>query len=110
MSDYNLTGLKEMAQGNDDFVKNMINVFLEHTPPILEEMNESFKKGDLKKVGELAHQIKPSVDLMGIESVHEIIRDVEKKGKDNIIEGMNSNINKLNVVMSSVFATMGSEL
>ena len=110
MNYYNLTGLKEMAQGNDDFVKNMINVFLEHTPPILEEINQSFKKGDLKKVGELAHQIKPSVDLMGIESLYNVIREVEKKGKDNVIEGMKTEISQLNSVLTNVFATMGNEL
>ena len=110
MGFYNLDGLKEMAQGNEDFIKNMINVFLEHTPPILEEVNQAFKQGDLQKVGELAHQIKPSIDLMGIESLHQEIRDIEQKGKKDTVEGLDEQIKNLNTVLTEVFDTMKTEM
>lgn len=110
MAYYNLDSLKEMAQGNEDFIKNMINVFLEHTPPILDQMNDSFLMGDLKKVGELAHQIKPSIDLMGIESLHQEVRDIELKGKNENIDGLSEQVKQLTTVLRDVFSTMKKEL
>ena len=103
---YNLNGLEDMAQGNVEFINNMINVFLEHTPPILDELNECYSKGELKKVGEIAHQIKPSIDLMGIEKLYEDIRILEKKGKEDVIDGMGEVINQVNMVLKDVFQTL----
>ncbi len=109
MAYYNLDGLKDMAQGNDDFIKNMINVFLEHTPPILDEMNDCFTRGDLTKVGELAHQIKPSIDLMGIEKLHDDIRGIELKGKEEEIDGMEDKLKNTTTILKDVFSSLGDE-
>lgn len=78
---YQLSQLEELAGGDDVFVRSMVETFLEHTPGQLEEMLESYQKGDLSNVGKIAHKIKPNMDLFGISDLTDTIREVEKMGK-----------------------------
>lgn len=85
---YNLASLDELAGGDQDFVNSMVETFLEHTPGQLEEIKSAFAAGDLVTVGNVAHKIKPNIDLFGIEAIREDIRAVEQLGKagDNSAE------------------------
>lgn len=80
---YNLSQLTELAGGMDDFVQTMIDTFLEHTPSQFNSMEEAYNQKDFKTMGDLAHKIKPSIDLFQIEGLGDLIRSVERQGKAN---------------------------
>ena len=41
MRNYNLESVEEMAGGDQDFIKVVVQTFLEETPPDLEGMNQA---------------------------------------------------------------------
>ena len=80
---YDLSALTEMSGGSEDFVNKMVGMFQDLTPGILDRMNISFSNGDFIDVGAAAHKIKPSIDMMGIFSLKDKIRDLEQSTKNN---------------------------
>lgn len=80
---YDLTSLKKIAGGNQDFISKMITLFSEITPKHVEEMKICLIENDFEAIGKIAHGMKPSIDQMGIKSLYQTIRDLEKNGKEN---------------------------
>jgi HPt (histidine-containing phosphotransfer) domain-containing protein len=105
---YDVSDLKEMAQGDTAFVDRMISVFLETTQESLDELLVAFNQKDYKKVSSIAHKIKPSIDLMGINSLKKVVREIEsfKEVKAKINENL---INEFNDILHQVFGEMKLE-
>lgn len=68
---FNLHYLKNMSGDNPEFVREMVETFITSIPKLLRDMEEALGKTDLIKVGKIAHQIKPSLTLMGIPQLKE---------------------------------------
>ena len=79
---YNLDKIKEMAEGDDDFVMSVISVFLEEVPLDLRELEEAVGASHYEQVYKLAHKIKPNVDLLGMEQTRAIALELETLGKN----------------------------
>ncbi len=73
----NLYYLKEIAEGNDEFIIEMIEMFLEKTPEALERMNECTKKQNWEEVKLIAHRIKPSFVYMGLSDTQKLLAEIE---------------------------------
>lgn len=80
---YNLDMLKEMSGGDESFIVMMVQMFTETTPELISQMKAAVQVGNWPELGGLAHKIKPTIDSMGIESLRELIREVEKDGKNS---------------------------
>ncbi|MBD0779008.1 Hpt domain-containing protein [Maribacter sp. ANRC-HE7] len=85
---YNLDKLNEMAEGDEDFINSVISVFLEEVPQDLEGLETALEEQDHQQVYQLAHKIKPNVDLLGMEQTRAVALQIETLGKNaaNIIE------------------------
>lgn len=79
---YNLKQLEELSGGSEEFIKSMVDTFIEHTPEQVEQLKEHYNNGDLASMGAVAHKIKPSLDLMGIGDLYDDIRKIELMGKN----------------------------
>lgn len=73
---YNIDKL--LNYGNATFIKKMIQVFIISTEDYFIKMNMAIKENNLNQVNKLAHYIKPSVDLLNINSIMQSIRDIEQ--------------------------------
>ena len=74
---YDLTILQNVGRGNNEFVEKMINLFISETPAKLIAMEQSYRLHDFKSMAEIAHQIKPVLDNLGVFSLKEPIRLIE---------------------------------
>ena len=81
ISYYDISEIKTISRGNDDFVKKMLKMFIEQAPVHISEMKSKFIANEFIGVGEIAHRIKPTIDNMGIASLKTTIREIEKIGK-----------------------------
>jgi PAS domain S-box-containing protein len=81
---YDLTTLHNIGRGNKEFVEKMISLFIAETPEKLVKMEESYRLHDYKAMSEIAHQIKPILDNLGIFSLKEPIRIIEKMGQQEL--------------------------
>ena len=78
---YDLSLLKSMSGNDDSFLPMMAKLFVDTAPGILEKMEEALNVADWKLVGTLAHKLKPTIDMMKITSLVQVVRLVELNGK-----------------------------
>lgn len=78
---YNLDYLKNISGNNSEFIQEMITTFLQTLPGTLSEMKEATKSSSWEKLSRLAHQIKPSFTLMGLDVLRTTILFIEEHGK-----------------------------
>ena len=83
---FDLTLLEQTAMGNRDFMKKMIQMFVDQTPELMNEMQQHLSENDWEQLGAKAHKLKPSIDLMGITALKQEIRNIEHfaKNKENL--------------------------
>ncbi len=81
---YDLTNLNTISGGNESFIKKMLTIFCEQTPQLMQDMQVAFTANDLEKMGAIAHKIKPSIDNLAINSLIQVIRDIETAGKSKL--------------------------
>ena len=81
---YDITDIKTISRGNQDFINKMLKMFVDQTPAHIEEMKLRYEAKDYQRLGEVAHKIKPTIDSMGINSIKTTIREVEKIGKTGV--------------------------
>lgn len=79
---YDLSGLEEIGKGNAAFVDKMVLLFCDQTPKAVSEMKKALANNNLETMGALAHKLKPSIDNLKIESLRNVIREIEKAGKE----------------------------
>ncbi|MFK7813952.1 MAG: Hpt domain-containing protein [Maribacter sp.] len=78
---YSLDKINEMADGDEDFINSVISVFLEEVPQDLEGLEQALSTSDYEQVYQLAHKIKPNVDLLGMEQTRAAALEIETLGK-----------------------------
>lgn len=79
---YKLDKLKEMAEGDEDFILSVIAVFLEEVPADLRDLEAAIAASHYEQVYKLAHKIKPNVDLLGMEQARVMALEIETLGKN----------------------------
>ena len=78
---YSLDKVQEMAEGDEEFISSVISVFLEEVPQDLLSLEKALDAGNYEQVYQLAHKIKPNVDLLGMEQTRAAALEIETLGK-----------------------------
>ena len=78
---YNLDKIQEMAEGDEEFISSVVAVFLEEVPSDLNELEKAMELKDYNVVYNMAHKIKPNVDLLGMEQARATALQIETFGK-----------------------------
>jgi CheY-like chemotaxis protein len=78
---YDLSLVNDLAQGNSDFIKSLVKIFLDTIPPTSKEMVAACTNKDWEQTGKLAHKLKSTIDTMLIANAKEDIRTIEMNGK-----------------------------
>ncbi|MEO6729778.1 MAG: PAS domain S-box protein [Ferruginibacter sp.] len=77
---YDLSAIRAISRGNEVFVVMMVNMFIEQKPAQVVEMQTKFDQNDYKGMAAIANKIRRAIDNMGIVSLKETIREIEKIG------------------------------
>lgn len=75
---YDLTMLRQFSRDNEEFVKKMIKIFITLSRENCTILQTGLDSRNLDILQKTAHKIKPSIDQMGIISLKETVRKVEK--------------------------------
>ncbi len=78
---YNLEYLRSISGNNEEFIREMITTFIQTIPSILDDMAVAVSVNDWEKLSRLAHQVKPSFTLMGLDAMRSEILFMELNGK-----------------------------
>ncbi|MGB1004259.1 MAG: PAS domain S-box protein [Salibacteraceae bacterium] len=75
-----LKGLQ--AMGDDDFVKRMVDLFIEESGKDIVNIKSAISSRDQEKIKNIAHKLKPSVRYVCVESMYAEVKEIEN-GKDS---------------------------
>lgn len=80
---YDLTDVEEMAGGDEDFLKIIVQTFLEEIPPDVKSMMEAIDNGNPSLAYQYAHKMKPNLQLFGLDLMEPILTiEAWSKGND----------------------------
>lgn len=76
-----LTYLKNVSNGDAEFIREITNTFLETTPLTLQDIKAQLSDRNWSQLAKVAHKIKPSITLLGIHSLKDKIIQLEQESK-----------------------------
>ena len=79
-----LSYLEEIANGNTEFIIEMIDLFLQQAPEILGQINDKIAKKEWNAAGSLAHKLKPTFAMIGIHKGKDLSEKIEKNARGGI--------------------------
>lgn len=66
MQHYNLEQVNAMADGDDEFIREMVKTFLEELPGDIKVFEEAIANENAKMAFQVAHKFKPNLQLFGL--------------------------------------------
>ncbi len=79
---YNLNSLHNLSRGNNEFVKKMVSIFIQQTNTTLEKIDLAIATKNYIEVSQLIHKIKPSIEGIGVISISDAVKKLEKIAKE----------------------------
>lgn len=79
---YDLGILRQMTGGDKEFMKHMIQVFLEEAPIQISEIKKAFLDNNTAVVSAVAHKLKSSCKSMGVVKGSDLALEIEKNSKE----------------------------
>ncbi|MFP5246165.1 MAG: response regulator, partial [Thermoanaerobaculia bacterium] len=76
-----IAGLRDLAGGSDDFLKDIAQIYLEDAPQRIAAIRNAFATGDAAGVAEAAHALKSSSGNVGAEGVRKVCAELEEAGR-----------------------------
>jgi len=113
MSD--LTGIDPQALarlnkiGGPDFVRKMINLFLEEAPKRLSAARNGERAGNLKAIADAAHSLKSSAGNFGADRLALTSEKIELLTRSNSSENLSSLLNDLDQEFAEIKAWLESQ-
>ena len=106
-----LSYLVSLCGDDDDFKTEMIETFLKNTPPLINDMKNYLLDSEWKKIGDIAHKMKPSFTFMGIHTAKELISNIERLGRQmEDVASIPTMVLELESICNEAFSELETEL
>lgn len=103
MNNIDLTYLKEISGGDDSFIREMLDLFLNTTAIEVNEFDHHLAVGDYEAIGQLAHKMKAPIQMLGGTELFDKLKAIEKSGKNGVsIEMIPNMINEVKVKIAKL--------
>jgi CheY-like chemotaxis protein len=74
---FDISCMDEIVQGDDAFREELISLFIRNIPKDLIKLKEAWERKDYSAVGAIAHKMTPSLEMMGVSSLKNIIIELK---------------------------------
>jgi len=98
--------LIEAFDGDWNFFKEVVEIFLDDYPRLLDNLRKSFKEGDCDVFMRSAHSLKGMLKNFRAENAAEVAFDLEKKGQEADLNGVQADIESLAAQIAEVDKTL----
>ena len=111
-TEYNLTKLKDLTGDDREAIKHFTRLFIDHTIGMdLPLLKGSVHEGNWQEASQIAHRMKASIDLFGIDKASKAIRFIEHNGKaEQRIEDLQKEVEALDEYLNNLRAPLTSLL
>lgn len=114
MNNINLTYLNEVSAGDNLFIKEMLDLFLNTTSIEVNEFDNYLAQGNIEAIGNLAHKMKAPIQMLGASELFDKVRTIESNCKNgvnletipNLINEIKIKITELSNEIQSVLVTL----
>jgi HPt (histidine-containing phosphotransfer) domain-containing protein len=73
-----LTYLSELAEGNQEFIKEVLEIFIKEVPEDLEALQQAIKEAEYRQIKDISHKLKSSIILTGLGSLRPYLQEMER--------------------------------
>ncbi|MEJ7779151.1 MAG: Hpt domain-containing protein [Daejeonella sp.] len=77
-----LSYLRDVSSGSNEFMIEMIDLFLEQTPEYFENLEKFIEEENWPKVADISHKIKPTLAFMGANAAKESMSEIESNARN----------------------------
>ena len=106
-----LSKLEKMMNNDEEMVRKMLNKFYDLTPDYIQDLDKAFQKQNWDEVSKIAHKIKPSINLVGIETLNTDFKNLEAFALDEKdLESIPEIMNRINTYMPKMFQEIEQKL
>lgn len=81
---FDLNKLIEISDGDMEFVKRMVDIFVVESQESVRTIKEAVKARDMMTIYKISHKMKPMIDSLGISSLAKEIRELEQLAKSGL--------------------------
>jgi len=74
--------LDELTGGDSELVDEMLRLFYENTPPVLEKLAILYEEKNWEEMKKVAHKFKPTLSYVGIHELDGVVPQLEKHAQD----------------------------
>ena len=106
---FDMTKALEMAGGDVEFLKELIEIYRSDYPQKLARIREALERGDAKTLYENAHSLKGSSGNLGLRRAYELALRIEKMGKEGRLEGVEEVLRELEEELKRFETTVSRE-
>jgi HPt (histidine-containing phosphotransfer) domain-containing protein len=102
--------LKQISNGSNEFVYQMITVFVEEIPIELSNIDKAMASKDYKTVRAVAHKMKPSYSFMGVKELETLVNTLEEySGSETNLELLPGLVERIKSVTEEVIKELEEE-
>lgn len=80
-SDMDLSYLMDLSNGNVDFEKEMISLFVHQVPKEMLNLHSAFNEHEFNKITEISHKLKSSVDIFDFKDISDHLKAIMNDAK-----------------------------
>lgn len=86
METVNLSHIKETTLGDEEFLAELIDIYLGDVPPQLDLLRAAIARADAAAASSVAHRLKGSSSNVGAESLTALCGQVERAGRQSHVD------------------------
>lgn len=107
----NLSILREYAVGDIEYIKDLINIYLESIPEYVRDLNLFYHEKNWEKFGKQAHKMKAPLAYFGLSELKQVLENIELDArKETNPERHLYHLNKVNEIIESSLVELKIEL
>ncbi|MES2655966.1 MAG: Hpt domain-containing protein [Bacteroidota bacterium] len=111
MSNIDLTYLNEISGGDNAFIREMLDLFLNTTAIEVNDFDPLLANQNYDGIGQLAHKMKAPIQMLGASDLFEKVRALEAIGKNKTnLESVPNLINEIKVSIDNLKIEIGQLL
>ncbi len=113
MESVNVEHIREATMGDDEFLAELIDLFLDDTPGQLEALRKAVRAGDAESAASAAHRLKGSSGNLGAESLSALCLHVEKSSRGQqeelpkLVEQVDEEFNQVREILTNLRGELG---
>jgi HPt (histidine-containing phosphotransfer) domain-containing protein len=105
-----LSYLKQIANGSNEFIGQMITVFIEEIPIEIRNLETHLGNKDYKALRATAHKMKPSFSFMGVKELEDTVHLIEEySNEEKNLDQLPDMIKKVKNITNDVIVELDSE-